>query len=334
VRVVRSLVYPVPNRGFARRIANHTVFALGALAVAPATGPADVVVAESPPLFTAAAGALYAAAKRAPLVLNISDLWPESAIDLGALPPGAPADGAAALARWCHRRAARIATPTRGIVDALQERPECAGKVVHIPPAVDLDRFAAVPDPAPRERGPLRMLYAGTLGSAQGTGVLAAAAELAGPDVVHVSVAGDGPEAPLLADAVRDRGLSHVRLLGSVAPASIAGLYAESDVGVVPLLDRPVFHGALPTKMFEIMASGRPVLLSARGEAAELVRRTGTGLVVAPEDPGELAGAIRRLRDSPGEAVAMGLRGREVARQYSRSMAVDRWSRLLCELAA
>ena len=111
-----------PTAASTRRLANHAAFAAGALATARAAGPVDVVVAETPPLFTAAAGAAYARLKRARLVLNVSDLWPESAIELGALSDGRAAAAAHALARLCYRRAALITAPTRGIVDA-PERP-------------------------------------------------------------------------------------------------------------------------------------------------------------------------------------------------------------------
>ena len=96
--MLRSLVYPAPNRGFARRLADHSAFATSALATASASGPVDVVVAESPPLFTAAAGVAYALRKRAALALNISDLWPESAIELGLLRGEARRRGSHALA--------------------------------------------------------------------------------------------------------------------------------------------------------------------------------------------------------------------------------------------
>jgi len=100
LRVVRSLVYPTPNRGFARRLANHAVFAAGALATCAAGGPVDVVIAETPPLFTAIAGVLYARVKNARFALNVSDLWPESAIELRAIGEDTPAARAAhALAR-------------------------------------------------------------------------------------------------------------------------------------------------------------------------------------------------------------------------------------------
>jgi len=332
VEVVRSVVYPTPNRGFARRLANHTAFAAGALATARLTGPADVVVAETPPLFTAAAGIPYAAGKRAALALNVSDLWPESAIALGALRDGPMASGAHALARLCYRNAALIVAPTRGIVDTLRARPESTGKVFQVPPAVDVGRFSAVAPAQPRPDAPLRVCYAGTLGLAQGLGVLIDAAALAGPATVELLIVGEGPEAPALARAISDRRLANVQLLGPRAPSEVPALYASVDAGLVPLRDRPIFEGALPTKLFEVMAAGRAAIVAARGEAAELVSGARAGLVVAPEDPVALAAAFSRLQSAPAQVAAMGERARTAARGYDRSRAVSLWSDLLREV--
>lgn len=334
VRVVRSLVYPTPNQGFARRLANHTVFAAGALATCAASGPLDVVVAETPPLFTAFAGVLYARAKRARLALNVSDLWPESAIELGVIGEGRASRAAHALARLCYRQAALITAPTQGIVASLASRPEAIGKVVQVPPAVDLERFASLPEPAPRAGAPLRILYAGTLGMAQGLGTLVEAAALAGPAVVEVTIAGDGPDLPRLRQQIATLGLDNVRLLGAVAPDRIPGLYAQADAGIVPLRDRPIFDGALPTKLFEVLASARPVILAAHGEAATLVREAATGLVVPPEDPGALTAALRQLQSDPYGAVAMGRRGRLYAGRFDRASAVGLWEQLLSDLGS
>jgi colanic acid biosynthesis glycosyl transferase WcaI len=336
VRVVRSLVYPAANRGFARRLADHTVFAAGALATAPASGPLDVVVAESPPLFTAAGGVAYATLKRCVLALNISDLWPESAIELGALRAnGRAAGAAAALARLCYRRATLITAPTEGIVAALGAMAQARGKVVQVPPAVDLERFAAIAAPVGAQSGgpPLRVLYAGVLGVAQGLPAVVQAAALAGPEAVELTLAGEGPEGERLRTLVATRRLTNVRLLGAVAPARIPELYAAADAGVVPLRDLPIFAGALPTKLFEVLASGRPAIVAARGEAAALVRDAGAGLVVAPEDPSALADAFRHLGARPAEAHAMGTRGRALARRHDRTAVVAQWHALLGELA-
>ena len=330
VKVVRSLVYPTPNRGFARRLLNHFVFAAGALATCSMSGPLDMVVAETPPLFTAFAGVLYARLKRAALVLNVSDLWPQSAIELGAIGEGSAAAGAAhALARHCYRRAALITAPTQGIVKSLGARPEAAAKVVQVPPAVDLQRFASLPQPARSSGAPLRVLYAGTLGMAQGLGTVIEAAALAGPEVVEVTVAGEGPDAPLLRRQIETLGLRNVRLLGAVAPDRVPGLYAQADAGIVPLRDLPIFAGALPTKLFEVLAAARPAILASRGEAATLIHDTAAGLVVEPENPPALAYAFRQLHSNPHEAAAMGRRGRLHARRFDRATAVGLWEELL-----
>jgi glycosyltransferase involved in cell wall biosynthesis len=329
VRVLRSVVYPAANRGFHRRLADHTVFAAGALATSHAAGPVDVVVAETPPLFTAAAGAGYARLKRARLVLNVSDLWPESAIELGALGNRRAAGAAHSLARLCYREAALITAPTRGIVDALAGRPEAIGKVAHVPPAVDLARFESIALSTPAADAPLRVLYAGTLGMAQGARALIQAAALAGPEIIELTIAGEGPDATALRAEIQALALSNVKMLGAVASDRIPTLYEGADAGVVPLRNRPVFAGALPTKLFEVLAAGKPAIVAARGEAAQLVLDARAGLAVAPEDPQALANAFAQLHAGPAEALAMGARGREKAREFDRAAAVQRWWELL-----
>jgi glycosyltransferase involved in cell wall biosynthesis len=179
-------------------------------------------------------------------------------------------------------------------------------------------------------------LYAGTLGIAQGLLQLLEAAALAGPDVVELSIAGDGPDAATLRSEVETRGLLNVRLLGPIPSRRIPSLYQDVDAGIVPLRDRPIFSGALPTKLFEILAAGRPAIVAARGEAAELVREAGAGLAVAPEDPYALSETFRALQSSPGDAVEMGRRGRQRARAFGRACAIQRWYELLggLEIAA
>lgn len=340
-RVVRSAVYPAANRGFARRLAGHLSFSASALATLPASGPADVVVVETPPLFLAGAAIAYAKAKRARLVLNVADLWPDSAIELGALSSPAAIRAARAVERSAYRTAAAIACPTEGIVATLAERPESAGKAALMRPAVDLDRFevgsgagAGIDAPA---GAPLRVLYAGTVGMAHGLGTLLDAAELLaarGGPAPEVTIAGDGAEGePLRARLERD-GPAGVRMLGAVSSDRIPGLYAEADVAVVMLRDRPIFRGALPTKMLEAMAAGRPVVLAARGEAARVLEGAGAGVVVAPEDPEALAGALAVLAADPERRTRLGAAGRHaVEREFGRGPWLDRWQELLSRVA-
>ena len=340
-RVVRSAVYAAPNRGFARRLGGHLSFASSALATAPAAGPADVVVVETPPLFLAGAAIAYAKAKRAALVLNVADLWPDSAIELGALDSPAAIRAARAVERAAYRSAAAIACPTEGIFDTLESRPESAGKAALMRPAVDLDRFETAAGGAPRGRpadAPLRVLYAGTVGMAHGLGTLLDTAELlaARPNApaLEVTIAGDGADGPALRERLARTGLEGVRMLGAVPAEQIPRLYAETDVAVVMLRDVPLFHGALPTKMLEAMAASRPVVLAARGEAPRVLEAAGGGMVVAPEDPAALADAFADLAANPERCAQLGAAGRRaVEREFARGPWLDRWQALLEQAA-
>jgi hypothetical protein len=336
-RVVRSAVYPAASRGFARRLAGHASFAASALATARRAGPAEVVVVETPPLFLAGAAIPYARAKRARLIVNVADLWPDSAIELGALRSASAIRAARAVERAAYRAATTISCPTEGIATALERRPESAGKATLLRPAVDLDRFD--PD-AGREAsggGPLRILYAGTIGMAHGLGTLLDATETLGGTAeppMEVTIAGDGAEAPALRARLAGGRPTGVRMLGTVPGERIPGLYAACDVAVVMLRDKPIFHGALPTKMLEAMAAGRPVLLAAKGEAARLIEATGAGLVVEPENPRALAEALRALAADPERRARLGAAGRRaVEREFGREAWLDRWHELLAGCA-
>ncbi len=333
VRVLRSWVYAAPNRGFGRRLANHASLAAAALAAAPAGGPADVLLVETPPLLLAGAAIPYARAKRARLVLNVADLWPDSAVEMGTLGSRPAIAAARRLERLAYREAAAIACATEGIHATLRTRPELTAKAALMRPAVDLERFASEAASQDGEP-PLRVLYAGTVGLAHGLNVLLDAAQVLErrPDPTHfaVTIAGDGADATALRARLADVGPAAVRMLGAVPADRIPTLYAETDVAVVPLRDLPIFEGALPTKLLEAMAAGRPVVLAARGEAARLVESERCGIVVPPEDPRALAEALTALADNPARRAELGAAGRRAAeRDFGREAWLRRWSELL-----
>lgn len=318
VEVLRSAVYPSANRGFGRRLLNHAAFAASATATASLVGRADVIVAETPPLFLAAASVAYARAKRAGLILHVADRWPASAVELGVLRSARAIAAARAVERFAYRHADLIVAPTQGIVETLQQTPEAAGRCRRVWPTVDTSRFQSVPPArADNKVAPLKVVYAGTIGLAQGVRTLVEAARLAGPEIVNVTIAGDGAEASSLAEAAdAEGGLDHVRLVGAVAPGEVSKLLAQADVAVVLLRDVPLFRAALPTKLLEAMAAARPVVLSApSGEAGALLEGAGAGVVVAPEDPAALAQALRELRDHPDLRMQLGTAGRRFSDQ-------------------
>jgi hypothetical protein len=324
ITIVRSAVYPAANRGFATRLLDHGAFALSALATAWLTGPADVVVGETPPLFAGAAGVLYAERKRAAYIVNVADRWPASAVEMGALRNARAIAAAEALERWLYRRADLIVSPTQGIASTLDELPEAHGKSQRVWPVVDVSRFET--DERPAADGPLRVLFAGTVGLAHGLDVLVRAAQLAGPEVVQVTIAGGGADATRIERMISSERVANVSMPGVVPAQEIPALYREADAAAILLRDLPIFAGALPTKLLEGMAAARPLLLSARGEAARFVEQAGAGLVAAPGDPEALAQAIRRLQADPLLRRKLGAAGRRhVEQRFGAERAAAEW---------
>lgn len=324
IRVVRSWVLPAPNRGFARRIVNHTTSAVSAVLASPKVRRVDVVIGETPPLFTAAASVLIAKGHRAKLLLNVADLWPESAVQLGMLRNRHAIRAAELLERFAYRHSATITVPTAGMRRILIEQGHPADRVVHLPNAVDTDRF--VPPSAPSERL-TKVLYSGTVGLAQGVGTLLdAAGILAGDDAgLTVRVVGDGAEREDLQRSAAERGLANVAFSGRLPAIDIPGIIADADIAVMSLVDVPLFEDAVPTKLLEYMAAGKPVVAAAAGEAARVVERAGCGFACPPEDPPAMADALRRIAADPQAAFAMGQAGRRYAEEHvSRRAFVDR----------
>jgi glycosyltransferase involved in cell wall biosynthesis/SAM-dependent methyltransferase len=334
ISIVRTPVYPAPNRGFGRRLLNHLSFALSSVAGAPASGAADVVIAETPPLFTAVSAVAIAALKRVPLVLNVADLWPESAVQLGLLSNPHAIRAAELLERLSYDHANVVCVPTPGMRSILLGRGEPPEKVVHLPNAVDVDRFAAAADSVP-VRG--RVIYSGTVGLAQGVATLVEAGALLKEDAdrPEILIVGDGAERADLARRAADEGLDHVRFAGRVDRDAIPALIGSAEMAVMSLRDLPIFDDALPTKLLEYMAAARPVVAAASGQVARLVREVDAGIACPPEDARALADAIRAVAADPVRAREMGQNGRRhVEAHLSRDAFVDRLEEILATATA
>jgi glycosyltransferase involved in cell wall biosynthesis len=327
VEVIRTAVYPAPNRGVVRRLLNHASFALSCVVSSPRTGAADVVVVETPPLFTAAAGVVVARLKQAGMVLHVADLWPDAVIALGALESRVAIAGARAIERFAYRHADRIAVPSPGFRRVLLDRGQPPEQVVLVPHGVDPARF-------PRDGGPEpvpgRVVYSGTIGMSQGTGTLLDAAEIlerAGHRYEFV-LAGDGAERADLAARASD--MSSVTFAGWLPRDQLPSLLATAQVTVATQRNLPFWTDALSTKVLEYMAAARPVVGAVSGWTAEVIGRAKAGIVCPPEQPQELARAIAELASDPVRAREMGLSGRcYVERHLTRERAVDRLEQAL-----
>jgi glycosyltransferase involved in cell wall biosynthesis len=339
VRVLRRWVYATPNSGFLRRILNHLSFALTSVTAARDLGPVDVLLVESPPLLIGLGAFALSWLKRAPYVLNVSDIWPQSAIELGMLQNRAAVALAEALERRMYRSAAYVTVPTPGMVETLVARGFSRDRIRLVTNGVDTDVFRPGPrDAALAERlgldGQKVFLYAGTHGISQGLDVILGAARLTTDPDVRFVLAGEGAEKPALMARASEDGIANVTFLPNqpkdVMPALLNLAYAT----IIPLRPLELFRSAMPSKMFESMAAGRPVVASLDGEAADLVRRSGCGVVTAPRDAHDLASAVKRLAADPESVRNMGSAGRAyVVEHFNRATIAGQLSQLLYDAA-
>ena len=329
----------VPSKGgFSKRLLSYFSF----VAAASLWGPRlcakpDLIFVESPPLFIGYAARYLARRWRCGFVFNVSDLWPDSAVDMGIV----KADSVAVtLARRLeldlYREARGITGQTDDIVATIRERAGTTPATV-ITNSVDPTRFgrdrvdaearALIGD----EPGPV-FIYAGLLGLAQGLDqILDAAAALPSDVPGRFVLVGDGPVREHLEQRVANEKISRVRILPMQPRARIPALLAAADIALITLTG--TIHGAVPNKIYEAMASSLPIIIVADGEAVRRVSDAGAGMAVAPQDRGALVAACRTLIDDPALRSKLAARGRRAAETvYNRDLVADRLDGFLRKL--
>lgn len=338
IDVLRLWVWASPEKTFKSRMRFYLSYmGIAALAGALIRGKYDLVYATSPPLFVGAAGLAAAAVRRIPFIFEVRDLWPESAVALGELSGKRAIKAAEALEGLLYRRAAQVVAVTQGIYDRLLERRVECDKLALVPNGANTEHFRFLPD----ERAALRtqlglrdkfvVMYAGIHGIAQGLETLLQTASLLqdSPDIQIVFI-GEGPRKAALAQLLADMNLQNVTMLPEVPSSKIPSYLSAADCTIVPLRDEPLFRGALPSKMFESWACERPIVLSVAGEARRVLEQANAGIACRPEDPADMARAIRALRDNPAVAEEMGKSGRAfVLTNYSRRAQAQVLERIL-----
>ena len=309
----------------AAAFAGFTVLA-GADAVA-AAARCDVVFAMSPPLTLGAAGRAAAWRGRVPLVFNVQDVFPDAAVDTGVLQSPRVVAAASRLERWVYRRAAAVTVLSEGMAANVRAKldshvdPE---KVVVIPNATDSDRISPG-DRHSRYRAELGLgnaeatvvMYAGNLGHSQPLELVVAAAErfaAQGRTDVEFVVNGDGVARSAVAAAAER--LDNLHLVGWQPPERLGEVLASADLHLV-LLRAGLGATSVPSKVYALLAAGRPVLASVdRGSEVErLLAASGAGRTVDPNDPDAFCALVAEMVDDPDGLAEMGRRARAHAEQ-------------------
>ena len=346
-RIRRWHPFPADKGRLAARAAAFAGFTVlaGADAVA-AAGRCDVVFAMSPPLTLGPAGWAAARRGRAPLVFNVQDVFPDAAVETGVLRSPRVAAAARRLERWVYRRATAVTVLSEGMAENVRAKLDAGAdpeKVVVIPNMADAGRII----PASRlnsyraelgldgDPSPTVVMYAGNLGHSQSLELVVAAAERfadQGRADVQFVVNGDGVARSSVAAAAARLGNLH--LVGWQPPERLGEVLAAADLHLV-LLRSGLGASSVPSKVYSILAAGRPVLASTdRGsEVDRLLAATGAGRTVDPDDTDAFCAAVAELVGDPGGLAEMGRRGRAYAEQAPGPVQVaDRYLELFGRL--
>ena len=343
LRVRRFPVYsPNDRQGFKGRLLSYGSFSLKAGIRCMLTSKPDVVFIPSPPLTNGLLGGMLTMLRRVPFVYNVQDIWPDVLVRAGVIQESGPFRMLQAMERFVYGKAAGLAVISQGFRQNLLEKGVPDEKITVIPNFFDTDFVRPLPkaNNFSREHSLTEkfvVLFAGNIGHSQGLKtVLDAAKTLESVESVEFLIVGDGAsKASLQREAERLR-LTNLRFLPFQPHERLPELYASADLCLVPLR-RGFTNESVPCKVFNIMASGRPLIagVDPGSDTWRLVEGAGCGLTLEPERPDLLARAIGQMVETPEEAAEMGARGREFAeKHYDRKIIARRYSDLLESVAS
>lgn len=342
IEVIRTWIYVPRKMRFVRRLVHYFSFVISSVLLGTSrVGPQEVVMVESPPLFLGISGLIISWVKRAQLVFNVSDLWPESAVALGVIRNRFLVKLSTWLEEFIYRHSVLITGQTQGIVQNIGSRFP-SKPVALITNGVDAGIFSGVKQADLETKvkkelgveGAFVVGYAGLHGLAQGLETAIEAAQILSPhtDIVFLLL-GDGPEKANLERVAETLKLRNVHFYPGQPREKILQIIPTFDVALIPLRKLALFKGALPSKMFEAMAAAVPVVVSVDGEARILVEKAQAGICVEPGDPQAMADAILRLYRDREYQERLGQNGRNyVLEHFDRRKITGALNQLLLKL--
>lgn len=340
VQVVRVWTYLAANEGFAKRTLNYVSFLFSAsLAMLRLPRP-DVYVSTSPQFFCGLAGLIAKTVKRRPWVLEVRDLWPESIVTVGAMRKGRATRMLEWLERMAYRKADHIVAVTDSFVPHIAQRAQSADKISVIKNGVDLSLFKRAPAVEGLKaklglEGRFLAAYVGTHGMAHGLDTILDAAHLLRHEhCVGFLLVGDGAVRERLVERAAQMELPNLRIAGQLPKGEMPAVWSATDVSLIVLRKSDTFTKVLPSKMFEAMAMGCPIILGVEGEAKVLLKEAGAGIAITPESAEELAALVLKLSRDPELCARLGSNGQNFVRaNFDRSTLAKLYINVLARVA-
>jgi len=341
VDVNRTWLWPLPNRKSHERMRNYASFCLSAGIRGLGLSRPDIIIATSPQLLVGLAGWWLAFSRQIPFVFEVRDLWPESLAAVGIGSEGSLLHTVlAGIARFLYEESNHIVVVSPAFKERLiadwQVAPE---KISVVENGVETETFAPSPENTIRElRKHFNAVdkfiasYIGTMGNAHGLETLLNAADklqLRNSKVLFLLI-GEGAEKQRIRDLAKSRRLTNVQFLDQQPRDQIPAFISVSDACLVLLRKTEVFKTVIPSKMLEFMSCARPIILGVDGQARQIIDEAGAGMVIEPENPDALVGAIEKLQEDRELGHTMGRRGREyIQKNFARASTAQKYIEVL-----
>ncbi|SHK42728.1 hypothetical protein SAMN05444000_1291 [Shimia gijangensis] len=319
IRVIRVWSYITGNQGFAKRILDYQSYMLTSFLASIFVRRVDIIVGTSPQFFTACAAWAAAAIKQKPFVFELRDIWPESIRAVGAMKDSKILDAFEKIELFLYRRSKVIISVTNSFKDNLVRRGIDGEKIHVVTNGVDTSRFFPRHKDSDLEKelnlnGKFVAGYIGTHGMAHALETVVDAARLLEKNVggrdIKLLMLGNGAGRDAVIKGAR--GLSNIIFLESVSKEEVVRYWSLLDVSIIHLKKNDLFRTVIPSKMFECMGMGVPILHGVEGESADIVTSYKVGVTFEPENAEALAAALVSLKSNPGlrdELRKNGLRG-------------------------
>ncbi len=323
IHVIRTYVYATANKGFFKRIFSYFSFMLSSIIQgARKVKQCDIIIATSPQFFVGIAGYLISRMLKKPFVFEVRDLWPESIVQLGQIKNPVLIKFLEWIEMFLYKKAIHIVGVADSTLDLLVKRGIPGEKISIIKNGVDLTLFKSSHKQTELKRKhgfekKYIVSYIGTHGLSHALDkVLETAALLKDVEEILFLFIGEGAEKENLVKQAKDNQLANVVFHDQIDKKILPEFYDLSDIILVTLKKLPLFTCVIPSKIFEIMAMEKPILISVEGESRALVEKAQAGIFVEPENPTQLKEKIVYLFHHPEIAKRLGQNGRKFVENY------------------
>ena len=336
IKVIRVWSYITANEGFIKRILDYVSFMPPAVVASFFVRKPDIVIGTSPQFFTACAAYLVGLFRRIPFVFELRDIWPESIKAVGAMKDSLAIRILEKIELFLYRKADLIISVTHSFKRILTQRGVNPEKIEVITNGVDASRFFHADKDQELVKqydlaGKFVAGYVGTHGMAHHLETILEAAALAQAesDVFRFILLGNGARKVALVKLASEMGLRNVIFIDSVPKDEVARYWTLLDVSIIHLKKMELFTSVIPSKLFECMAMGIPVLHGVLGESADIVNANNVGMIFEPENAHELVEKLVALKNDSAAFRKLQKQALAASKKYDRTALAKEFLELL-----